>query len=131
VPHHDTFARKLEHARLLRDEVGISRPILVDDLSGSTHRRYGAMPNMTWVVDRGGRVLYKASWTSAGNVVGFLERLSASRDKETPGTTQVRYETEQVELRATDNRLFHQRLQRNGDRAVREFEQALALWRQG
>src|SRR6266851_3016023 len=74
VRYHDTFDRKVSNARLLRDEAGIRRPILVDDLSGTVHRRYGAMPNMTWVIDRGGRVAYKANWTSAANVEAFLAR---------------------------------------------------------
>jgi len=42
-------------ARLLREETGIGRDILVDDLAGTVHRAYGLMPNMTWVIDRGGR----------------------------------------------------------------------------
>jgi hypothetical protein len=34
----------------LRDEVGIRRPLLVDDLDGAAHRAYGSLPNMTWVI---------------------------------------------------------------------------------
>jgi hypothetical protein len=61
VPHHDSFERKLAHARLLRDEMGIRRTILVDDLVGTGHLAYGGLPNMTWVVARGGRLVYKAN----------------------------------------------------------------------
>jgi hypothetical protein len=68
VGYHDSIEAKLAGARLLADEAGISRDILVDDLSGRVHRAYGLMPNMTWVIDRGGRVAYKADWTSAANV---------------------------------------------------------------
>jgi len=42
----------------------------VDDLAVTVHRAYGLMPNMTWVIDRGG-VAYKANWTSAANVEAF------------------------------------------------------------
>jgi hypothetical protein len=42
VPHHDTFETKLAHARLLRDDVGIRRAILVDGLAGTAHRRHAA-----------------------------------------------------------------------------------------
>jgi hypothetical protein len=48
VPHHDSFERKLTCAKLLREEAGIGRDILVDDLAGTVHRAYGLMPNMTW-----------------------------------------------------------------------------------
>jgi hypothetical protein len=65
VPCHDTMERKLAGARLLREDTGIGRDILVDDLAGTVHRAYGLMPNMTWVIGRGGRVAFKADWTSA------------------------------------------------------------------
>ncbi|MQA06736.1 MAG: hypothetical protein GEV07_29910 [Streptosporangiales bacterium] len=119
----------LAHARLLHDEIGIRRPILVDDLSGTAHRRYGEMPNMTWIVDRGGRVVYKANWTSAANVEGFLGRFLTSRGHREPGTPQAMYGTEQIEFRDTDRKRFYGHLRRNGSRAVEEFDNAVKLWR--
>lgn len=121
VPHHDTFDRKLASARLLREETGIRRPILVDDLIGTVHRRYGSMPNMTWVIDRGGSVAYKANWTSAANVEAFLARMLAARSGRPAGTTAVTYQTEQIEYRHTDREAFHRHLLRNGPRAAAEF----------
>lgn len=128
MPHHDSFARKLAHARLLRDEVGIRRPILVDDLAGTVHRRYGSMPNMTWVIDRGGRVIYKADWTSAANVESFLDRFLHARQQRSGAAVPAMYQTEQIEFRLSDPEQFQQRLRRNGLRAVREFDNARALW---
>ena len=71
------MADKRAAARRLRDEVGVTRPILVDDLEGSVHRAYGTMPNMTWVLGRRGQILYKAQWTSADRVRDFLGRYAA------------------------------------------------------
>jgi hypothetical protein len=34
---------------MLRDEIGVRRTILVDDLDGTAHRAYGLLPNMTSV----------------------------------------------------------------------------------
>jgi len=130
VPHHDTFEDKLACARLLRDETGIRRPILVDDLAGTAHRRYGAMPNITWVIDRGGHVVYKANWTSAANVEAFLGRFLAARGKRPPGAGQARYETEQIEFGLTDRECFQEHLLRNGPRAAQEFTNAMKLWQQ-
>jgi hypothetical protein len=124
VPHHDSFERKLACARLLRDETGIRRPILVDDLAGGAHRRYGSMPNMTWVIDRGGRVAYKANWTSAANVEAFLIRFLSAR----AGRFSAVYETEQLEFRQVDRERFNKRLLRNGPRAAEEFGKAQQLW---
>jgi hypothetical protein len=106
----------------------------VDDLSGAAHRRYGAMPNMTWVIDRGGQVAYKANWTSAANVEAFLVRFLDSRtprDSGEPrlsGTALAMYQTEQVESRHVDRVRFNQHLLRNGPGAAREFAAARELW---
>ena len=128
VPHHDSFARKLAGAKLLREEAGIGREILVDDLPGTVHRAYGLMPNMTWVIGRGGQVAYKANWTSAANVEAFLARFLAAGRQKPPRTTPVMYQTQQVEFRYADRRRFNEHLLRNGPRAVREFEKAAELW---
>jgi len=128
VGYHDSIEAKLASARLLREEAGISRDILVDDLSGRMHRAYGLMPNMIWVIDRGGRVAYKADWTSAANVEAFLSRFLAARDQRSPGTTAVMYQTQQVEFRETDRTRFIARLRRNGPSAVTEFERAQQIW---
>jgi len=128
VPHHGSFEGKLACAALLRDETGIGRDILVDDLAGTVHFAYGLMPNMTWVIGRGGRVAYKADWTSAANVEAFLERFLAARGEHPPGTMPVMYESQQIEFRYPDRKRFMQRLLRNGPRAVAEFEKAQELW---
>ena len=130
VPHHDSFERKLACAKLLAEEAGIGRDILVDDLDGTVHRAYGLMPNMTWVIGRGGRVAYKANWTSATNVEAFLERFLAARGGRPPGTSPVMYETQQAEFRYTDRKRFAEHLLRNGPRAVAEFDKAQRLWAQ-
>jgi hypothetical protein len=129
VPPHRCIEDKLACARLLRDETGIRRPILVDDLAGTVHRRYGLMPNMTWVIDRGGRVAYKANWTNAANVEAFLVRFLAGPAAARPARgASAAYETEQVEFRAVDRTAFNERLLRNGPRAATEFRQAQRLW---
>jgi hypothetical protein len=128
VGHHDSFGRKLACARLLAEEAGIGRDILVDDLAAAVHRGYGLMPNMTRVIGRGGRVAYKANWTSAANVEAFLGRFLAGRAEHPPGTSPVMYETQQAEYRYTDRKRFMQHLLRNGPRAVAEFEKARQLW---
>lgn len=128
VPSHDSLASKLAGARLLREETGICRDILVDDLAGTVHRAYGLMPNMTWVIDRGGRVAYKANWTNAANVEAFLGRLLAARGQHPAGSVPVMYETEQIEFRLTDRARFTEHLLRNGPRAAAEFDKARELW---
>ncbi len=55
--HHATMDDKRHHARALRDDAGIRRRILLDDIEGTAHQAYGTLPNMTWIFGRGGLVL--------------------------------------------------------------------------
>jgi hypothetical protein len=127
---HDTFETKLANARLLRDEVGIRRAILVDDFDGTAHRAYGLLPNMTWVVGRGGRLIYKAEWTSAANIEAFIDRYTQGRAGKPASGTVAPYITEQLEYRNVDRNAFYQRLCRNGPRAYDEFKRAEQIWQQ-
>lgn len=128
VGHHDTFDTKLANARLLRDEIGIRRTILVDDLDGTGHLAYGGLPNMTWVIGRGGRILYKADWTSAANIEGFVQRYRWARRDRPVGGSLSPYVSEQLEFRHVDREMFYERLRRNGPRAYDEFKRAEELW---
>lgn len=128
VGHHETFDDKLSNARLLRDEIGIRRTILVDDLAGTGHLAYGGLPNMTWVIGRGGQVLYKADWTSAVNVEAFVQRLQAARSHRPRGGAMSPYVSEQLEYRHVDREMFDERLRRNGPRAHDEFRRAERIW---
>ena len=102
----------------------------MDDLDGTVHHAYGLMPNMTWVIGGGGRIAYKANWTSAANVEAFLGRFLAGQAEHRPGTPPAMYETQQAEFRYPDRKRFMQDLLRNGPRAVAEFEKAQQLWAQ-
>jgi hypothetical protein len=123
------FDEKLTNARRLRDEVGIRRQILVDDLDGSTHHAYGLLPNMSWVVGKGGRVIYKSDWTSAANIDAFLERYEAGKVRRPVAGMVGPYLTEQVEFRDLDRPRFYTLLERNGPRARSEFHRAEEIWR--
>jgi hypothetical protein len=46
-PHLESMEQKFSHAAVLRDVLGVTRPILLDALDGACHRAYGSMPNMT------------------------------------------------------------------------------------
>ncbi len=117
---HTGYDEKVAAARRLRDEIGITRPILVDDLDGTVHRAYGLLPNMSWVLDRGGTILYKAMWTSAVHIGEFLER--------PPGRNAGTFYVEQVAPVGRDRAAFQRGLERNGPRAATEFGHAEQIW---
>jgi len=68
-PHHDTFEQKFASAKKLRELDDVAEiPILVDDIAGATHTAYGQLPNMVYLIDRDGIVVYKSDWTDAAEI---------------------------------------------------------------
>ena len=84
---------------------------------------------MTWVIGRGGTIVYKADWTSAANVEAFLLRYNADRARRPVSGTIAPYVTEQIEYRDVDRPAFYEQLRRNGPRAHVEFRRAEEIWR--
>jgi hypothetical protein len=123
-PHHTSMAQKFDHARALRDELGVARPILVDSLDGACHRAYGSMPNMTWIFSRAGIPLYKSNWSDANSVenalVYFIDVAQRRRERE----RLVPFRVERLDFRDNDMEAFYKGLERSGPKAVREFKQA-------
>src|SRR5947199_10221232 len=62
-PAHRSFEQKLAQAAAYRDRIGCKREILVDSLDGQAHHQYGLRPDMTWILDRHGMVLFKSFWS--------------------------------------------------------------------
>jgi hypothetical protein len=131
-PHHTSFSQKLAHARAFRDSCQIERPILVDALDGACHRAYGSMPNMTWIVDRAGRPLYKSDWTDTESLRAFFaDRQAAQERRRSQGSLQAPFRVERLEFRLRDEQAFLTALERNGPRAVAEFRKYLQRQRRG
>src|ERR1700726_2046565 len=70
---HTSMKQKLAQAQAFRDLFDIERPILVDELEGTGHKQYGALPNMTYLVGRGGRVLFRSDWTDPPTIKFALD----------------------------------------------------------
>ena len=95
--------QKLEHARAFRDGFNIRRPILVDDVRGSGHQLYGGLSNMTFIVGRGGSLLYKANWTDPGFVHVAVDYFQGVRDQRKEGVRLAPYGGEILGYRVVDH----------------------------
>jgi hypothetical protein len=69
------MAQKLQHARIFQERWSVRREILVDELEGLVHRAYGTLPNMTYIVNTAGRIVYRADWTDAHSIEWVLDYL--------------------------------------------------------
>jgi hypothetical protein len=125
-PHLTSMEQKFRHANALREELGITRPILVDALDGACHRAYGSMPNMTWIFSRTGILLYKSDWTDVHSVENALtyflqvneRRRGDDRERLAP------FRIERLDFHNSDREAFYEGLARSGPKAVREFREA-------
>jgi hypothetical protein len=59
--------------------------LVVDDLDGTMHRAYGMLPNMVYVLDRAGRVVYKAMWTDHDDLAHVLANLAWAKEQQARG----------------------------------------------
>jgi hypothetical protein len=122
LPRHTSFEQKLAMARRFREEQGVRRRILVDTLDGACHRRYGALPNMTWILLRGGLIAYKAAWTDAEDVRMAMENVARIAALRRQGGRLAPFWTERLGYRVVDQAAFNAGLERNGPKAVAEFD---------
>jgi hypothetical protein len=72
---------KARAALLLREQEQIDFPVLVDELGGEVHRRYGALPNASFIIDKSGRVAYRSLASHSASLGAALEEL-LEREKE-------------------------------------------------
>ena len=75
APAHRNLEDKRKLAQRTVTEDGERAEILVDDLNGSAHQKYGGLPNMSYVIDEKGMVLAREAWNSPRVVEKALDRL--------------------------------------------------------
>lgn len=62
---HESMDKKIALAARTKQEYGDIRPVLVDNLAGDMHRAYGSFPNMVYIVNPEGQVVYRCDWSYA------------------------------------------------------------------
>lgn len=75
-PHKD-YAQRVAYAKEMREVLIIRSPIVIDGMDEKVHHAYGNMPNAVYVIDKAGKVVYKANWTDSPVVDQVLAQLHA------------------------------------------------------
>ncbi len=118
--HHKTIEDKRANAHAFKHFSKIKREIFLDDLIGTAHRAYGMLPNMTWIIGRGGFIHYKSSWTGVDDVEEALKGIidfQANRIK----NKWVPFYSERSSWSTRDPNKFQEGLERAGPQAVSDF----------
>lgn len=129
--HHESFDQKIELAREFQRLFDVKRPILVDDIDGTAHTAFGRLPNMTYILGPGNRVVFRSAWTDAQITRTAIDYLLARRADRRDGMRLAPFYAEIEGSRWVDNVAFTAGLERNGPRAVTEFAEAQARWARG
>ena len=127
-PAHSSMEQKIAHARVFREQRHIERPILVDDLSGTVHRLYGELPNMTYLIGRGGRILFRSNWTDAPTIEMMLNYLVNVRARRREGERLAPFYAEFAGYRITDPTKFQAGLHIGGQQAIDDFARMMKIW---
>lgn len=123
---HQSKDDKREAAELFRDEEEVEMPILVDDLDGHVHRKYGKMPNSTYIIDKTGRVAFRSLWTKASLVEEALDELLEAQSHRGDDEHVLVHGGESMAMPMTYAILnSHRALDRGGQKAIREFREGL------
>ena len=78
---HKNYQDRLAYAKELRQLMNIKSPIVLDGMDERIHLLYGNMPNAVYVVDKEGKVVYKANWTDAAVIDQVLGELQVEEAK--------------------------------------------------
>jgi hypothetical protein len=127
---HGTMEEKLARARTFRERLAIARPILVDDLPGTAHHLYGLLPNMTYVIARGGRILFRSDWTDPPTLELLLTYYLNTREQRRAGARLTPFYAEFAGYRVNDRQHFVERLKLAGPQAVDDYLRMAQVWAQ-
>ena len=127
LPAHESMEDKFRAAQLLRDEEDLKMPVLIDDLRGSVHRKYGKLSNPSYLIDKSGRVAFRCLYAQPSllenaidELLGFQQRTGKDRAVVAGG--------EDVRIPKSFPLLYTYRaLKRGGREAIANFEEALGV----
>ncbi len=118
------YEQKILHAQSFRERLGVRRAIAIDSVQGKTHRVYGGVSNMSWIIDHTGRVAYRAAWTVAEDIDRALTEIAESREVKRSGRTAATFYREMIGLRPERAPIEGRPRFYGGEVAVRQFEAA-------
>lgn len=125
LPAHNSYEEKRKAAALFRDEEDVEMPILVDELDGRVHRKYGKIPNPTYLIDKSGRIAFRSLWSKVNSLAEALEELLALQEARDAEHAIVRGGEDKSVPVGYAMLHSHRALKRGGKKSIREFREGL------
>jgi hypothetical protein len=80
---HASYEQKMGYAKELVEQKGIKKvTVLVDGMDQKAHEAFGWLPNMVYLADREGSIVYKATWTKPEVLEGVIREILAEEKQE-------------------------------------------------
>lgn len=119
---HKEMRDKVESAEYFRDEEDVQMPIIVDDLNGRIHKKYGKAPNPTYLIDRSGRIAFRMLNTNATVLGKAIEELLERQEER--GTDHVVVHGGEYHGIPKASALLHthRALKRGGKKSINDFK---------
>ena len=127
LPAHRSYEDKVKAAEMLRDVEDIDIPIIVDDVRGNIHRKYGKLPNPTFIIDKGGRIAFRSLGTRASVINAALDELLEVQQEQDKDHAIV---CDGQDLSLPSPQLLwraHRALERGGKRSITDFRREMGL----
>lgn len=124
---HQTYEDKVKAAELLRDAESVDIPIIVDAVDGTIHRKYGKLPNPTFLIDKTGRIAFRSLGTRGSVINAALDELLEVQQEEGKEHAIV---CDGEDLSLPSPQLLwraHRALQRGGRRSIANFRREMGL----
>lgn len=86
-PHHTGQEQKMRYARDWVEQDKVPWTVAVDAVDGTVHREYGPLPNSAYLIDRTGRVAFRALWVGQQRLL--RERIGELLRREAAGEDPV------------------------------------------
>ncbi len=127
LPAHGSMKEKARAAEFLRDEEELEMPILIDDLGGKVHRKYGSMPNPSFLIDKGGRIAFRSLSSRPSSLRDAIEELLEIQEDRGVDHAIV---NDGEDSAMPPMKMFlhaHRALERGGGEAIDNFREELGL----
>lgn len=124
---HRSYEDKVKAAEALRDAEEVDIPIIVDDVRGNIHRKYGKLPNPTFIIDKSGRIAFRSLGTRGSVINTALDELLEVQQEEGNDHAIV---CDGQDLSLPSPHLLwraHRALERGGKRSVSNFRREMGL----
>jgi peroxiredoxin len=127
LPAHESMSDKMHAAELLRDEDDLEIPILLDELNGKVHRKYGGMPNPTFLIDRSGFIAFRSLSSRYQGLRSAIKELLDIQEER--GTDHAIVNDGEDSSLPPLKTIFHAQraLERGGGTAIENFREEMGL----